>query len=765
MSEDYLHELKQQRIWLLWVWETREDGKKTKVPKSGINCGATGPDDKWAHTWTSYDDAVAACKRFGAAGVGFKIPEGFFFLDIDHKPTSDPMVQTLFSRFNSYAEYSVSGSGIHIYGKCDFAKLPTCSDKDGKRKLAKEFYQKNPHNDLELYIGGLTNRFAVFTGNTVENKPLCDCTQAILTTLDKDMRKADKVKFSEKRDGDRTVFDLIAGLRKQKNGDKFARLFDAGDFSDYHSHSEADVALCAMIAFRAGADPNMIDAVFRQSALMRDKWERDDYRESTIAAGIDACHGQFHQSKMEHPDFIKYNDVTGQCTVSVPLLARYVREHLRYVLVRDNGKQGLLKYVYEDGCYRLYSSDMMMGLIKRYIADYDEELVKIGQVSETLNHITTDLNYVSQDDLNGDEHLINFKNGLLRVTESTTELLPHTPDVLSTIQIPCEWKGCPSPTPVFDAYMKTLTNGDPAVEQLLLEFMGACISNVKGWRMKKALFLVGDGDTGKSQLKGLVERLLGRGNFIAIDLKEIEARFGTGAIYNTRLAGSSDMSFMSVDELKTFKKITGGDSLFAEFKGLQGFEYTYNGLLWFCMNRLPKFGGDDGEWVYNRIMVVNCPNVIPPAKQDKLLLDKMYAERDGIVFKAITALQTVIRNGYRFTEPDSVSAARQEYQNTNSTVIAFYDECMCERPNGRICDSCTTGKVYQVYRAWCANNNNGYAKTAREFREELADHLGTTFSDMSVKRNTGTFYRNLTLTLEAKQEYAQVYGYDTATPL
>ena len=183
------------------------------------------------------------------------------------------------------------------------------------------------------------------------------------------------------------------------------------------------------------------------------------------------------------------------------------------------------------------------------------------------------------------------------------------------------------------------------------------------------------------------------------------------------------------------------------------------------MNRLPKFGGDDGEWVYNRIMVVNCPNVIPPAKQDKLLLDKMYAERDGIVFKAITALQTVIRNGYRFTEPDSVSAARQEYQNTNSTVIAFYDECMCERPNGRICDSCTTGKVYRVYRAWCANNNNGYAKTAREFREELADHLGTTFSDMSVKRNTGTFYRNLTLTLEAKQEYAQVYGYDTATPL
>ena len=88
-------------------------------------------------------------------------------------------------------------------------------------------------------------------------------------------------------------------------------------------------------------------------------------------------------------------------------------------------------------------------------------------------------------------------------------------------QTPCDWTGKPEPTPVFDAYMRTFTNGDKAVEQLLLEFMGVCISNIKGRRMKRALFLVGDGDTGKSQLKSLVERLLGKGNFIGIDLKEI----------------------------------------------------------------------------------------------------------------------------------------------------------------------------------------------------------------------------------------------------
>ncbi|NCB74973.1 MAG: DNA primase [Clostridia bacterium] len=755
-----MQELKEMKIWFHWRWVTDKNGKPKKMPFAA-NGGETGTDEGHRHTWVNYDEAVVAVEKFHAAGVGFKVPEGYFFLDIDHKELTDPLVQMLLTRFDSYTERSVSGGGIHIYGKCDFTTLPTYTDKEGKTKLDKQYYQKNPNNDLELYVGGITNRFAAYTGNIIEDKPLRECTAAVLTTLDKNMRRKEKVKYSEKRDGDRTDFDIVCNLRKQKNGEKFKKLYDDGDFSDYGSQSEGDAALCAIIAFRTGPDPAAIDEVFRGSALYRDKWERNDYREGTINAGIEGCHGTFHRSKMGHPYFIKFDENTGAPYVSVPLLAKYVREHLCYVLVRDNGKQGLLKYVYEKGCYRLYADNMLMGIIKGYIAEYDEELVKMSKVSETLQHITTDLNYVGQDTLNSNEELINFSNGLLRITADETTLMPHSPDILSTIQIPCNWTGKETPTPVFDRYMHTLSNGDKAIEQLLLEFIGACISNIKGWRMKKALFLVGDGDTGKSQLKSLVERLLGKDNFIGIDLKDIEARFGTGAIYGTRLAGSSDMSFLSVDELKTFKKMTGGDSLFAEFKGQQGFEFTYNGLLWFCMNRLPKFGGDDGKWVYDRIMVVNCPNVISKEKQDKTLLDKMYTERDGIVYKSIKALQTVIANGYRFSEPDSVSKARNTYMNENNTVISFYEACMMPRPNDKIEDSCTTGRIYKVYKAWCMDNNNGYAKTYREFRETLASHLGTTFNVMTVKRNIGSFYRDYTLNMESKQQYTNSYGYDS----
>lgn len=760
VSECTIEDLKQEKLWLVWNYMPGKNGKMTKVPFSAYG-GATGTDEKYKDTLATYDEAYAAMQSCGASGLGFKIPEDMYFLDIDHREMSDPLLQKLLSRHNSYAEYSPSGNGIHILGTCDRGKLPIVYDEKKKRDvLSGEYYQKNPGNGVELYIGSVTNRFATFTGKVISNLPLTERTAAVLATLQEDMKRLEKGKKRATEDSERMLFDVVTALRKQKNSEKFIKLYDTGDASDYGSQSEADAALCAMIAFRVGADAETIDKVFRESKLYRDKWERDDYRESTIALGIQACHGVFHKSVMEHPEFIKFDEKTFKPYISVPLLAKYVREHMQYVLVRDNGKQALLKYVYEDGCYRLYADNMMMGRIKQYIAEYDEELVKMSKVAETLQHINTDLNYVGQDELNADESIINFQNGLLRVTATETTLEPHSPEVLSTIQISCDWQGGSSLTPVFDEYLHTLTNGDKAVQELLLQFMGVCISNVKGWRMKRALFLVGDGDTGKSQLKSLVERLLGRGNFIGIDLKEIEARFGTGALYDTRLAGSSDMSFLSVDELKTFKKMTGGDSLFAEFKGQQGFEFTYNGLLWFCMNGLPKFGGDDGKWVYNRIMVVECPNVIPLEKQDKELLDKMYAERDGIVYKAVKALQTVIANGYRYSEPESVSAAREKYQMENNTVISFFDDCMCEREDGKITDGCTTGKVYKVYKEWCRDNNNGFAKTYKEFRIRLADHLSTSFEDMIVKRSSGIFYKDFALTQECRKEYASAYGYD-----
>ena len=745
-----MEQLKQLKIWVCWRYETQK-GRRTKVLYNTKGY-KTGTSKKYSAQWITFIEAEEALKTHAFDGIGLVLPPGIGGIDMDHMDINGELPQAVRKLMNTYEELSPSGEGIHHLFKVDVTKIPTING-----KLSSDYYSKNPHNQMEIYIGGLTNRYLTFTGNVINDVPLMDRTHEVMTFLNQYMKKnlfkksADNLTSND--------FDIIATARKAKNGEKFITLFDNGDISGYRSPSEADLALCNILAFYTGGEPEKIDTLFRQSKLYRDKWERVDYRTATIEKAIDGCQGQFYMSGSNKPSYIYYDERRKIMRVNCPMLAAHIRENLNYIFVRDSAKGGVLRYVYEDGCYRLYADDMLKGIIKGYITNFDENLLRMSDVNEVFHQLTTDLVFITDEELNADEDLINFQNCILRVSDMA--MLPHDPAILSTIQIPCHWTGQPSATPVFDKFMTTLTNGNKEIENLLLQFIGVCISNVKGWRMKKALFMVGPGDTGKSQLKSLVERLLGNGNFVGIDMKEIEVRFGTSNIYGKRLAGSSDMSFLTVDELKTFKKCTGGDSLFAEFKGQNGFEFTYNGLLWFCMNRLPKFGGDDGEWVYNRIIQVECNNVIPLEKQDKHLLDKLYVERVGIVYKAVMALKQVIANGYTFDEPIAITLARKAYMKGSNTVITFFEECMQERPQGKITDHCTTGKVYDVYKAWCKDNNHGYHKTAKEFRDELSRYLNTPYNDLITRRGKGgNYYKSYTLSDDAKKTYKRVYGYD-----
>lgn len=43
---DHMQELKAMKIWMLWHWETKKDGNRTKVPMSASG-GPCGTDAKW----------------------------------------------------------------------------------------------------------------------------------------------------------------------------------------------------------------------------------------------------------------------------------------------------------------------------------------------------------------------------------------------------------------------------------------------------------------------------------------------------------------------------------------------------------------------------------------------------------------------------------------------------------------------------------------------------------------------------------------------
>lgn len=91
--------------------------------------------------------------------------------------------------------------------------------------------------------------------------------------------------------------ELIQKATAARNGAKLRRLW-AGDTSGHgKDDSAADLALCDLLAFWTGPDPTRIDSLFRQSGLMRRKWDEKrgatTYGERTIRTALDG-RTEFH---------------------------------------------------------------------------------------------------------------------------------------------------------------------------------------------------------------------------------------------------------------------------------------------------------------------------------------------------------------------------------------------------------------------------------------------------------------------------------------
>ena len=68
---------------------------------------------------------------------------------------------------------------------------------------------------------------------------------------------------------------------KRPRGEARRQLFSGDWQSVYSSQSEADLALCGVLACYT-SDAGQVDRLFRRSGLYRGKWEREDYRRRTL---------------------------------------------------------------------------------------------------------------------------------------------------------------------------------------------------------------------------------------------------------------------------------------------------------------------------------------------------------------------------------------------------------------------------------------------------------------------------------------------------
>lgn len=456
----------------------------------------------------------------------------------------------------------------------------------------------------------------------------------------------------------------------------------------------------------------------------------------------------------EYPDFFVFSEKKQDYVVHSALCAEYIRKTEKYCFTESSDSITQRIYWYSNGVYSNITFNRLQAYITDIIATYDPLKVRMKDVNEISKNVCADIHrYRDERELNADERIINFRNGILHL--DTMELTPHTPDIFSSIQIPCDYKG-EQATPIFDKFFTEFTDGDKEKQQLLLEFVGAAISNVHGYRFRggngNSLFLIGEGRTGKSVLKRFVEKLIGEENCSNGDLQDLEQRFGAYNIYNKRLYGNSDAGFMPIKELKIFKQLTGGDSIMIEGKCRDPFNYTFKGFLWFCCNQLPKFGGDRGEHVYNRIIPVACMHRVPETERDANLVDKLVAESSGIIYKAIQALKVAITNGYNFSVPNSSKQLLEEYKIQNSPYLSFFKEC-CIMRQARKFDNVTQKVMNDVMIQWCKDNTGLLNPKISDFKKEIAEYLKVCDTEDLIKKSHGKKYYCFTLTTEIKEAY------------
>jgi len=269
-------EIRESTRCVIWRYApVGSNGRRTKVPYIATQPAELASSTD-ATTWRAFDDARGAYEDGKADGPGFVLGDGIVGLDIDGCIDDDGLIDddahALITEIGSYCEVSPSGRGVHILVR---GLLPP-----GRRRRGR----------YELYDQA---RYFTLTGLHLEGTPqaLVDATpalHAIHARLFPPPAWEPWTATDAAPDPQLDDAQLLERMFAARNGAAIRLLWD-GDISAYPSQSEADLALCRHLAFWTNRDALRIDQLFRQSALCRDKWQRADYRDRTIAAACASC--------------------------------------------------------------------------------------------------------------------------------------------------------------------------------------------------------------------------------------------------------------------------------------------------------------------------------------------------------------------------------------------------------------------------------------------------------------------------------------------
>lgn len=283
--------IRDRNQWVAWKYVER-GGKPTKAPinpHDGSLASSTDPS-----SWGTFSEAIDACRRNSAlAGVGFVFTADDPYCGVDLDDSLDestgelkPWAQQIVDRLDSYTEISPSGSGLKVFIK---------ANKPGSR--CRKAYEDG---EVEIYD---RDRFFTVTGDRLatisseinirqESLDLIyaqvfgneDPGTDAVPTANRGPQPSDSGSVAL---SDQEIIDLAS--KQRRTGPKFQSLWTGDWNSHFNSASEADSSVVFTLAFYT-KDPQQLDRIFRQSGLMRDKWDQkhgnESYGQKTIAKAL-----------------------------------------------------------------------------------------------------------------------------------------------------------------------------------------------------------------------------------------------------------------------------------------------------------------------------------------------------------------------------------------------------------------------------------------------------------------------------------------------
>lgn len=321
--------------------------------------------------------------------------------------------------------------------------------------------------------------------------------------------------------------------------------------------------------------------------------------------------------------------------------------------------------------------------------------IRTVQVNEVINHIMRRTG-VDRNQFDSNPDLLNLQNGFLNI--KTGLFTDHSSSHLSLTQLPVVY----NPEAICPNILKFLGEVlQPRDVFTALQIIGYCI--YKSTKYEKAIMLFGrSGDNGKGTFIRLIESLVGLENTSHVSLQDLGDRFGAADLYGKMVNTCGDISADKISRSGIFKMIVSGDTIRAQRKYGQPFNFRNYAKLIFSANQIPD--SEDRTFAfYKRWILLNFEKVFRDNK-DTNLIDKLTTseELSGLLNSALRALK-LLQKDEGFRDISIEETMKQYNKNTDTTTTFLEERCMLD-PGNPECYTIATD-LRTKYLTYCSERN------------------------------------------------------------